>query len=118
MSADPGSDTLLALAAATLEADILPTLPHAQRYAGAMVLRALAIARRMQADDGEEARWALLDEAYDDGEGSLAQLARDIRSGEVDEAAVPGLRAKLRRVVTAELKVRNPDQLIARGARK
>ena len=118
MSADPGPETLLALAAAALEADILPALPPAQRYAGAIVLRALAIVRRGLTDEGEEARFALLDQAYDDGEGSLEQLARDIRSGEVDEADVPDLRSKLRRIVTAELKVRNPAFLASRAGKR
>ena len=118
MTADPGPEALIAHAIATLEADIMPALPPAQRYAGAMVARALAIALRGMTEGSEVARFALLDEAYDDGEGTLAQLARDLRSGDVGETRVDGLAGRLQRLVTEELAVRNPAFLASRAVKK
>ena len=109
-----GASTLLDLAIESFRNDIAPALPPDKRYAGAMMASALEIARRDIIVDGEEAEWKLLDTLYDDGEGSLQQLAADIRAGTLDEAKKPGLHKALLDYVTAELKVLNPRFLKAR----
>ena len=58
--------------------------------------------------EAEEAQFALLDRVYDDGDGTLKRVAKDIRSGEVTDARFSDLRQRLRSHVIAELKVRNP----------
>lgn len=107
---------LIGLSIDTLRAELQEALPPEKRYAAAMIANALEIARREFADEAREAAtWALLDKAYEEGEGSLAALARDIRSGEIDDDAVAGLRALLRNLLIAELKVANPRFLASRG---
>jgi hypothetical protein len=108
-------ETLLALATETLKAELLPALPADKRYAAAMVINALDIARRGITTTDEAPLFALLDSVYDDGDGNPADLARDIRAGKVTEASHPGLALKLRALVVAELKVRNPRFLRSRG---
>ena len=109
------AETLIALAAETLKAEIVPGLSPEKRYAAAMIANALDIARREITTADEGPLWAILDTAYDDGDGTPAQLAADIRAGKISEATHPGLGAKLRNVLIAELKVRNPRFLRARG---
>ena len=108
-------ETLLALATESLKADLLPSLPADKRYAAAMIINALDIARRGITTTDDAPLFALLDTVYDDGDGTSADLARDIRSGKVSEATHPGLGLKLRALVVAELKVRNPRFLRSRG---
>lgn len=109
------AETLIALAAETLKAEIVPGLGPEQRYQAAMIAHALDIARREITTTDEGPQWALLDAIYEEGEGSMSQLGRDIRSGKIGEATHPGLRDKLRAVLIAELKVRNPRFLRSRG---
>ena len=108
-------DALLALAIEMLQADVLPALPPEQRYAGAMVANASAIARRGIPGDAEAAEWALMDKLYDDGEGSPRQLALDIRDGSLPKAKSTNLAAALRAQLIEELRVANPKFLASRG---
>ena len=112
-----GADALLALAVETLKAEIAPALPAEKRYAAAMVANALEIARREveAAEEGQE--FVLLDGFYEDGDGTLKQLAADIRSGQIAEDANPGMRGRLRAHLIAELKIRNPRFLQSRGVK-
>ena len=111
-----GAAALLELSLATLRDELLPLLPPDKRYAAAMVVNAIEIAKReIAATDGEQPIWALLDEVYDDGEGSPATLATDIRSGIVDETTRPGLGKRLLAVLEAELAVTNPRFVKSRG---
>lgn len=109
------AETLIALATETLKAEIVPTLAADQRFAAAMIANALDIARREITTTDDGPLWAILDGVYDDGDGSPQQLAADIRAGKVSEATHPGLGTKLRNVLIAELKVRNPRFLRTRG---
>jgi hypothetical protein len=108
-------DALLDLAIETLRGDVLDALPSEQRYAGAMIANALEIARRGLPGEVEAAEWVLLDDLYDDGEGSIAQLARDIRAGSLPQGKMTGLAQSLRSLLIAELRVTNPKFLAARG---
>ncbi|HRD75729.1 MAG TPA: DUF6285 domain-containing protein [Hyphomicrobiaceae bacterium] len=110
-------EDLIALASEMLRDEIVPVLPAGQRYAAAMIANALEIARRGITGDTESAAWALLDQIYDEGEGTLDQLARDIRSGEIDTDTNPDLAARLKAIVQAELRVTNPRFLASRGVR-
>lgn len=108
------ADTLIEIALTTLKRDILADAGPDKRYAGAMIANALEIARREITTEGSEAQWKLLDELYDDGEGTLEQLARDIRAGAIDEKKHPDLAEKLRKLVIAELEIANPRFLQSR----
>ncbi|MEO8651617.1 MAG: DUF6285 domain-containing protein [Hyphomicrobiaceae bacterium] len=108
-------DALLDLANETLRSSVLAALPPAQRYAGAMIANALEIARRGLPGEVEAAEWVLLDDLYDDGEGSIAQLARDIRAGSLPQGKVAELAESLRTLLIAELRVTNPKFLASRG---
>ncbi len=108
-------DALLALAIEMLQAEVLPALPPEQRYAGAMIANALAIARRGLPGEAEAEEWTLLDKLYDDGEGSLRQLALDIRDGSLPKSKTAGLATALRSLLIAELRVTNPKFLASRG---
>ena len=109
------AETLIELAAATLRANIVPALPADKRYTAAMIASALEIARREILNSGETVEWGLLDSVYEDGEGSLQRLAADIRAGKVSDKTHPGLGARLRALVIAELEIRNPRFLESRG---
>ena len=109
------ADALLDLAIEMLRAEVLPALGPEQRYAGAMIANALEIARRGLAEEVEAAEWSLLDGIYEEGEGSTAQLARDIRAGTLPEGKDRGLADALRTLLIAELRVRNPRFLASRG---
>lgn len=108
-------EALLGLAVETLKAEIMPALPSDKRYAAAMLANALEIAMRAVAVEEDAPSLALLDHFYEDGDGTLAQLAGDIRSGTISEATHGDLRARLRQHVVTELKVRNPRFLVSRG---
>jgi hypothetical protein len=105
---------LIELAIATLRQELAPALPSDKRYAAAMVANALEIARREVMADGDAARWELLDAVYDEGEGTLRQLASDIRDGSLGEAELPDLAERLRQLVEAELRITNPGFLSSR----
>jgi hypothetical protein len=109
------ADALLDLATEMLRAEVLPALGPEHRYAGAMIANALDIARRDLAEEVEAAEWTLLDGLYEEGEGSTAQLARDIRAGTLPEGKARGLAAALRMLLIAELRVKNPRFLASRG---
>jgi Domain of unknown function (DUF6285) len=104
-------EQLIDLAIDALRHDLTAELSGPGRYTAAMAVRALEIARREIATDAVLPEWALLDEIYDDGEGSPAELARDIRAGIVNERTRPTLHADLRRLVAAELAIRNPAKI-------
>lgn len=108
------ADALLDLATEMLRAEVMPALPPERRYAGAMIANALEIARRALAEEVEAAEWALLDDLYEEGEGSTMQLARDIRAGTLPEGKARGLAAALRTLLIAELRVRNARFLASR----
>ena len=108
-------DALLDLAIETLRADVLPALQPEQRYAGAMIANALEIARRGLPGEAEAAEWALLDDLYDDGEGSL----NDSRATFAPEACRRAGRRRAgecaRTLLMAELRVTDPKCLASRG---
>ena len=111
------ADALLDLVAETLRNDIAPTLSPELRYAAAMMGNAIDIVRRELAGEAETAEFALLDAVYDDGDGTMQQLAKDIRSRQVSARTHPALPKLLRAQVIAELKVRNPRLLKARNVK-
>jgi hypothetical protein len=108
------AETLIELAIATLEAELAPALPAEKRYTAAMLANALGIARREILTDGESAQWKLLDALYDDGEGTLGQLAADIRTGRISDRTHPDIASRLGAFVVAELEIRNPRFLKSR----
>ena len=108
MSRRISSESLIELAIATLRSEVAPHLQPEQRYQVAMVARALEIARREVLTDGDQARFDVLDRIYDDGEGSLEMLARDIRAGRVTTSTHADLEDLLRRLLVEELQIRNP----------
>lgn len=110
-----GPEDLLALVIETLRTELSPALPPDKRYAAAMITNALEIARRDMLSAEEATQLQLLDAFYEDGDGTLKQLATDIRKGEVDETKHPNLRRQLRTALIEELKVRNPRFLTTRG---
>jgi len=109
-----GAEALLDLAAEVLRRELTPALPPEKRYEAAMVANALDIARREIAGEAEVAEFQLLDAVYDDGDGTQARLAKDIRSGQVSPATHPDLVRLLKANLIAELKVRNPRALQGR----
>jgi len=112
-----GADALLDLVAEAFKSEIGPSLPADKRYLAAMIGNAIEIARREFAVEEEALAFRLLDHVYDDGDGTVLQLAREIRSGAVNDATHPGLRAQLKAHLVEELKVRNPRFLTGRGAK-
>jgi hypothetical protein len=102
---------LIELAIITLRQELAPALPSDKRYAAAMVANALEIAHREVMADGDAARWELLDAVYDEGEGTLRQLASDIRDGSLGEAGLPDLGKRLMQLLEAELRITNPGFL-------
>lgn len=112
-----GAEALLDLVADALKTEIGPALPADKRYLVAMLTNAIEIARRDIGGEAEAAEFALLDVVYDDGDGTLARLAGDIRKGLVGDAQHADLRKRLRAHVVAELKVRNPRHLKALAAK-
>jgi hypothetical protein len=108
------ADSLIELALATLRTELMPNLPAEKRYEAAMVANALEIARREYKVESDTPLWPLLDELYDDGDGSPKQLAFDIRKGTFSEAENHGLGDKLLAMVRNELEVRNPRFLAGR----
>lgn len=110
--------TLIELSIATLKSEIQSqkSLDGAQRYALAMAINALNIARNEIISEPDAAQWQLLDHIYDDGEGTMKQLAGDIRSKTVSDATHPGLRKRLETLLVDELEVRNPAALKQRAS--
>lgn len=108
------AESLIDLAVATLRDEIAPHLPPDKRYTAAMAANALEIARREIVADGEGEQWKLLDQLYDDGEGSLKQLALDIRNGRISDRSHPDIAERLTRLLVAELQIRNPRFLKSR----
>lgn len=110
--------TLLELAIETLRSEFQAdrSLSGGQRYALAMVINALGVARGEILAEPEAAQWDLLDNLYDDGEGSMAELARDIRAKKISDETHPDLRQRLERLLICELEVRNPSALKQRNA--
>lgn len=109
------AETLIELAVQTLKTDVRDHVGGDGRYPLAMAINALETARREILCEPEAATWALLDELYDDGEGSLKELAKDIRAGTISDETHPHLRARLEKHLVAELEVRNPRALRARA---
>ena len=107
--------SLIELVITTLRHELAPHLPPEKRYAAAMAANALEIARREVLADGDAARWELLDTVYDEGEGTLRQLAADIRDGSVSEATLPGLGQRLLGLLEADLRISNPGFLSSRA---
>lgn len=112
-----GAEALLDLVQEAIKAELAPVLPPDKRYVSAMIGNALEIARREIAVEEEALDFKLLDRFYEDGDGTMRQLAADIRAGTVDEASYPDLRSQLKAHLVAELKVRNPRFLTARGVK-
>lgn len=110
-----GAEALLDLVQEVMKNEVAPMLPPEKRYAAAMIANALEIARREIAVEAETLEFGLLDRFYEDGDGTMRQLAADIRAGTVAEASYPDLRARLKAHLVAELKVRNPRFLVSRG---
>jgi len=110
--------TLIELSIDTLKNEIQQhnTLSSQQRYALAMVISALNTARAEILTEPEAAQWQLLDYIYDDGEGSVKQLARDIRSKAVSDETYSDLRHRLETLLVTELETRNPKALKQRAA--
>ena len=108
---------LLGLAIETLKTEIGPALPAEKRYTAAMIANALEIAMRAVAVEEEASILTLLDAFYEDGDGTLRQLAGDIRQGEISVKSHADLHKRLRAHLVAELGVRNPRFLASRGGR-
>lgn len=111
--------SLIDLSILTLKEDIQSqkSLGSAERYAVAMVISALATAKAEIISEPEAATWQLLDHIYDDGEGSIKQLAADIRSKTINDETHPDLRQRLETLLVSELEIRNPAALKARAGR-
>lgn len=112
-----GAEALLDVVQEAIKAEIGPVLPPDKRYLAAMIANALDIARREIAVEAEALEFQLLDRFYEDGDGTMRQLAADIRAGTVAEASYPDLHAHLKTHLAAELKVRNPRFLTSRGVK-
>ena len=113
-----GPDALLDIVQDMLRNEISPVLPPEKRYAAAMMINALDIARRAITNEDETADFALLDAIYDDGDGTMQRLAADIRSGAVDANNHPDLLHMLKAQLISELKVRNPRALKSREIKR
>ncbi len=109
------AETLIELAIQTLKTEVRDHVGSDRRYPLAMTINALETARREILCEPEAATWALLDDLYDDGEGSLKELAKDIRTGTINDESHPQLRERLEKHLIAELEVRNPRALKARA---
>lgn len=109
--------SLIDLSIDTLKNDIQTqkSLGSSERYALAMVVSALQMAKAEIISEPEAAHWQLLDYIYDDGEGSMKQLAKHIRSKAVSDETYSDLRHRLETLVISELEVRNPALLKERA---
>ncbi len=112
------AESLLDLVQETLRTEIMPSLPADKRYTVAMLANAIDIAQREVAVEADALHLALLDAFYEDGDGTLADMARQIRSGSISEEMYPDIRKRLRAYLVHELQVRNPRFLISRGVKK
>lgn len=110
-------EDLIALAIEMLRTELQPALPADKRYASAMIANALEIARREILAAEEAAQLQLLDHFYEDGDGTMAQLAANIRKGDISDTKHRDLRQRLRAHLITELKVRNPRFLASRGVK-
>lgn len=110
-----GPDHLLEIAAATVREELAAALPADKRYAAAMVANAIDIVRRMLPGEAEGAEWTLLDRFYDEGEGTMRQLADDIRAGSLPDDKAKVLPGALRTCLIEELRAKNPRFLKSRG---
>lgn len=110
--------SLIDLSIETLRTEIQgqKSLAPAQRYALAMVINALGTAKSEIISEPEAAQWQLLDHIYTDGEGSMQQLAADIRSKTVSDETHSDLRQRLETLLVAELEGRNPATLKRRAS--
>ncbi len=109
-----GAEALLDLVQDVFKSEIAPALPPEKRYLAAMIGNALEISRRELAVEEEALAFSLLDAFYEDGDGTMAELARDIRSGQINDETHSDLRARLKSHLVNELNVRNPRFLTAR----
>ncbi|MGE0699940.1 MAG: DUF6285 domain-containing protein [Hyphomicrobiaceae bacterium] len=112
-----GAEALLDLVAEAFKGEVAPSLPPEKRYLAAMIGNALDIARREMAVEEEALTFQLLDHFYDDGDGTMTALARDIRAGEITDETHPELRARLKAHLAGELQVRNPRFVASRGGK-
>lgn len=109
-----GAEALLDLVQDVFKSEIAPALPADKRYLAAMIGNALEISRRELAVEEEALTFSLLDAFYEDGDGTMAELARDIRSRQINDETNPDLRARLKAHLVNELNVRNPRFLASR----
>lgn len=109
------AEALLDLVSEAFRTEIQPALPPDQRYLAAMMGNALEIARRELAVEDEALAFELLDAFYEDGDGTMPQLAGDIRNGQISDSSHSDLRKRLKSHLVNELKVRNPRFLKSRG---
>lgn len=112
------AEALLDLVTEAFRNEIAPELSGEKRYLAAMISNALDIVRREVAVEEEALAFELLDAVYEDGDGTLGQLAKDIRSGGVSDATHPDLRRRLKAHLEGELKVRNPRFLESRSRKR
>lgn len=112
-----GAEAFLDLVAEAFRTEIAPSLPADKRYLAAMLGNAIEIARREIAVEEEALGFQLLDAVYEDGDGTMGRLAKDIRVGAVTEAEYPDLRQRLKAHLAAELEIRNPRFLASRGGK-
>jgi hypothetical protein len=108
------AEALLDLVVEAFRSEIAPCLPADKRYLAAMMTNALEICRRELAVEDEALAFQLLDRFYEDGDGSMAELSRDIRSGEINDQTHPDLISRLEAHLSRELDVRNPGFLASR----
>lgn len=105
------AEDFISLAIEALRAEVAPHLPpEATARLGDVICALTIAAREMRAADTEMPHWALLDSIFDDGDGTLEQLAREIRSGTVSVGTRPTLAADLSHLLEAEIAVRSPPR--------
>lgn len=110
MDARQKAAALLDVSLATYREEIQPDLPSDKSYMAAMVANAIGIAqRRLSADDPAETLLSALDVE------TLGNLARDIRSGAINDETHEALAEKLLDYLTAELQITNPRFLKRRA---
>ena len=105
------AEALIDVAIQTLTSDVREHVAQDGRYALAMSVSALEIARREWLNDPESRQLDMLDAIYDDGDGNLGRLSRDIRAGKINDQTHSELRSLIERLLIAELEVRNPNML-------
>ena len=111
----PTSHDLIALARELLLDELAPLLPPERQRDAHLIGAVMSIAAREQAQEGWQAEIkAALDE-FDDGAGSLARLAADLRNGAFETSAsrAKAARAILWRLTIGKLGEGNPHFLAA-----